>query len=83
MNLPAEVKVRLQHELQMKAATILTLVGLAKSEQDPINCGHSAQHFYRPPLAEAELMILSNDFEHACICHAASSARGQLFEYDI
>jgi len=38
----------------IKAATILTLDGLAKSKQDPINRGHGAQYLYRPPPAGAQ-----------------------------
>ena len=34
-------------KLQLKAATILPLVGLARSKQDPINRGHGAQYLYR------------------------------------
>ena len=36
-------------KLQLKAATILPLVGLARSKQDPINRGRGAQYLYRPP----------------------------------
>ncbi len=38
-------------KLQSKAATIIPLVGLARSKQDPINRGHGAQYLYRPPPA--------------------------------
>ncbi len=37
-------KVRPADKLQLKAATILPLVGLARSKQDPINRGHGAQY---------------------------------------
>jgi hypothetical protein len=39
------------------AAKILPLVGLARSKQDPINRGHSAQYLYRPPPAGAILHL--------------------------
>ena len=42
-------KVRPADKLQLKAAIILPLVGLARSNQDPINRGHGAQYLYRPP----------------------------------
>ena len=38
-------------KLQLKAATILPLVELARSKQNPINRGHWAQYLYRPPPA--------------------------------
>ncbi len=41
-------KVRLAEKLQLKADIILPLVGLARSKQDPIYCGHGAQYLYRP-----------------------------------
>ncbi len=41
-------KVRPADCLQLKAATILPLVRLARSKQDPINRGHGAQYLYRP-----------------------------------
>ena len=34
--------------VQAKAAKILPLVGLARSKQDPIKCGHGALYLYRP-----------------------------------
>ncbi|EIE22539.1 hypothetical protein COCSUDRAFT_33311 [Coccomyxa subellipsoidea C-169] len=40
-------------KLHVKAATILPLVGLARSKQDPIIRGHGAQYLYRPPPAGA------------------------------
>jgi hypothetical protein len=43
----------------VKAAKILPLVGLARSKQDPINCGHGAQYTYRPPPAGAQCMYRS------------------------
>ncbi len=46
-------KVRPADRLQLKAATILPLVGLARSKQDPIDRGHGAQYLYRPPPAGA------------------------------
>ena len=46
-------KVRPADKLELKAATILPLVGLARSKQDPINRGHGAQYLYRPPPAGA------------------------------
>ena len=42
-------KLRPADKLQLKAATILPLVGLARTKQDPINRGHGAQYLYRPP----------------------------------
>ncbi len=48
-------KVRPADKLQPKAATILPLVGVARSKQDPINRGHSAQCWYRPPPARAKV----------------------------
>ncbi len=42
-------------KLQLKAATILPLVELARSKQDPINRGHGAQYLYRPPPAGANI----------------------------
>ena len=36
-------------KLQVKAAKILPLVGLARSKQDPINREHGAQYLCRPP----------------------------------
>ncbi len=47
-------KVRPADELQLKAATILPLVGLARSKQDPVTRGHGAQYLYRPPPAGAK-----------------------------
>ncbi len=47
-------KVRSADKLQLKAATILPLVGLARSKQDPINRGHGAQYLYRPSPAGAK-----------------------------
>ncbi len=46
-------KVRPADKLQMKAATILPLAGLARSKQDAMNRGHGAQYLYRPPPAKA------------------------------
>ena len=46
-------KVRPADKLQLKAAIILPLVGLARSKQDPVNRGHGAQYLYRPPPAGA------------------------------
>ncbi len=43
-----EGKIRPADKLQIKAATILTPVGLARSKQDPMNRGHSTQYLYRP-----------------------------------
>ena len=40
-------------KLQVKADRLLPLVGLARSKQDPVSSGHSAQHLYRPPPAGA------------------------------
>ena len=40
-------------QLQLKAATTLPFVGLARSKQDPINRGHGAQYLYRPQPATA------------------------------
>ena len=45
-------------KLQLKAATILPLVGLARSKQDPINGGHGAQYLYHPPPAGAKIWNL-------------------------
>ncbi len=44
-------KVRPADKLQLKAAIILPLVGLARSKQDLINRGHGAQYLYCPPPA--------------------------------
>ncbi len=49
--IPCQGKVRPADKLQVKAATILHLVGLARSTQDPINRGHGAEYFFRPPPA--------------------------------
>ncbi len=38
-------------KLQVKAAIIPPLLGLARSKQDPINRGHGAQYLYCPPPA--------------------------------
>ena len=50
-----------------KAAKILPLVGLARSKQDPINCGHSPQCLYRPPPAGANMVgrFTTNPGQHA------------------
>ena len=45
-------------KLQLKAAIILRLVGLARSKQDPVNCGHGAQYLYRPPPAGAKWLSI-------------------------
>ncbi len=42
-------KVRPADKLQIEAAQILPLDGLARSKQDPINRGHSAHYLHRPP----------------------------------
>ena len=47
-------KVSPADKLQVKAANFLPLVGLARSKQDPIKCGHGAQYLYRPPPAGAQ-----------------------------
>ena len=41
-----------------EAAKILPLVGLARSKQYPINRGHGAQYFYRPPPAGAWYLFI-------------------------
>ena len=38
-------------KLQLMAAKVLPLDGLARSKQDPINPWHGAQYLYRPPPA--------------------------------
>ncbi len=50
-------KVRPADKLQLKAAIILPLVGLARSKQDPVNRVHGAQYLYRPPPAGANQEI--------------------------
>ncbi len=40
-------KVRPADKLQLKAATIVPFVGLARCKQDPINRGHGAQYLCR------------------------------------
>ncbi len=40
--------VRPADKLQLKAATILPLVGLARSKLDPSKHGHRAQHYTAP-----------------------------------
>ena len=40
-------------KVQVKAAKVLPLVGLARSKQDPINYGHGAQYLYCLPPAGA------------------------------
>ncbi len=47
-------KVRPADKLQLKAATILPLDGLARSKQAPVKRGHGAQYLYRPPQAGAK-----------------------------
>ena len=55
-------------KLQLKAAAILPLVGLARSKQDPINRGHGAQYLYRPPPAGAtDIEVASNPRHHHSI----------------
>ena len=49
----------LQTSCNLKAATILPLVGLARFKQDPINRGHGALYLYRPPPA-GTVQILQN-----------------------
>jgi hypothetical protein len=46
-----------RRQAAVKAARILTLVGLASFKQDPINRGHGAQYLYRPPPAGANSLI--------------------------
>jgi hypothetical protein len=46
-------KVHPADKLQEKAAKLLPLVGIARSKQDPINCGHGAQYLYCCPPAGA------------------------------
>ncbi len=53
-------KVRPADKLQLKAATILPLVGLARSMHHPINRGHGAQYLYRPPPAGAVSLFTLN-----------------------
>ncbi len=48
-----EARCVLQKRCSLKAATILPLVGLDRSRQDPINRGHGAQLLHRPPPAGA------------------------------
>jgi hypothetical protein len=52
-----EGKLRPADKLQVKAATFLPFVGLARSKQDPINRGHGAQYIYRPPPVSRGLHI--------------------------
>ncbi len=61
-------KVRPADKLQLKAATILPLVGLARSKQDPINRVHSAHCFYRPPPAGARTIRKAKREGHAIAC---------------
>ena len=56
-------KVRPADKLQLKAATILPLVGLARSKQDPINRGHGAQYLYRPPASRGRVFVYSELFK--------------------
>ena len=41
----------------VRAAKILSLVGLARSKQNPINGGYGAKYLYRPPPAGAAMYI--------------------------
>ena len=63
-------------EAAVKAANILTLVGLAKSKQDPINRGHGAQYFYRPTPGGATQNEISQvtDFWRVCMPPRSSHA---------
>ena len=53
-------------KLQLKAAKILTPIGIARSKQDTVTCGHGAQYIYPysppppapPPPAEGQSRIL-------------------------
>ena len=53
-----------RRQAALKAAKILALVELARSKQDPIKRGHSAQYLYRPlpagPTCGAEKMLQQN-----------------------
>ena len=51
--LPTSDKVRLQTSCSQGLPHILPLVGFARSKRGPINRGHGAQYFYRPPPAGA------------------------------
>ena len=56
-------KVRPADKLQLRAAKILPLVGLARSKQNANNCGHSAQYYTAPRQPE--------DISMKCIkCHS-------------
>ncbi len=57
----ARGKVRPAGKLQLKAAAILPLLGLARFKQDPINRGHGAQYLCRPPPARAIYWCFSKE----------------------
>ena len=53
-------------KLQVKAANILPLSGIAGSEQDPLTRGHSAQYLYRAPSAGARATQACNPKYQIC-----------------
>ncbi len=61
----------------VKAATILPLVGLARSKQDPINRGHGAQYLYCTPPAGANIAQCWSEFQGRT-CHPPKSQHCQL-----
>ncbi len=61
-------------KLQLKAAIILPLVGLARSKQDPINGGHGAQYLYCPLPAGAKLSAMQL---RICVTGAVRCAAAQ------
>ena len=54
---PKRGKVRSADKLQVEGAKFLPLVGLARSNPDPINRGHGAQYLYRPSPAGAQIEL--------------------------
>ncbi len=46
-------------KLHVTAATVLPLIGRARSKQDAINCGHGAQYLFRSRPAGAQMGLWS------------------------
>ena len=62
-------KVRPADKLQLKAAILLPLVGLARSKQDPINRGRGAQYLCCPPPARASMLYVNVIFRSLMTVH--------------
>ncbi len=69
-----EAAVQIKVPLFAMASTILPVVGLARSKQDPMNRGHGARYLYRPRQPGPAVAALTA----ACLQHAPCLLAGKV-----